>query len=140
MNEAANLNSLAKAIAHEDWRTDAEKTESLIQQWKQTKAALKAAQDAHLQSEINFYNAVKASLPDKGTFHVGDITIVTGYTEKWSQEKLTEIYKGSEKSYVFRALGGLIGISTNHFSSDGSRTISASNAFISSGFSLTPLL
>ncbi len=67
-------------------------TEQLIAEWKRTKAALTAAQDAHLQSEINLYNAVKERLPKKGRFHAGDVIITTGYSEKWQQDKLNEIH------------------------------------------------
>ena len=59
--------------------------------WKRTKAALSEAQEAHLQSEINLYNAVRDELPDKGTYHAGDITITCGYTEKWHQGMLHDI-------------------------------------------------
>jgi len=52
----------------------------------------------------------------------------------------SEPSKASERSYVFRGLPRLRGIFTNHFSSDGRRITSASNAAISSGFSLTPLV
>jgi hypothetical protein len=47
--------------------------------------------------------------------------------------------KGRESSYLFRGLPRLRGIFTNHFSSDGVRITSASNATISSGVSLTPV-
>jgi hypothetical protein len=92
MTSKEDLQGLAKAIAHTDWRSDAEKLEHLTVQWKYTKAVLKAAQEAHLQSEIDLYNAVKGELPNKGTYYAGDITIVTGHTEKWDQEKLNEIH------------------------------------------------
>ena len=42
-------------------------------------------------------------------------------------------HKAPERSYVFRGLPRLRGIFTNHFSSDGRRITSASNATISPG-------
>src|SRR3954449_6513927 len=47
--------------------------------------------------------------------------------------------KAPERSYVFRGLPRLRGIFTNHFSSDGRRITSASNAPISSDVSFTPV-
>ena len=63
----------------------------LTDAWKRTKAALSEAQEAHLQSEINLYNAVKEELPNKGTYHVGDITITCAFSEKWDQERLFDL-------------------------------------------------
>jgi hypothetical protein len=47
--------------------------------------------------------------------------------------------KASERSYLSRALPLLRGMSTNHFSSEGKRMTSFSNASISSVSSLTPV-
>jgi hypothetical protein len=67
-------------------------TRNFAVRWNRTKAALQAAQEDHLQSEIAIYNEVEDQLPDRGTFQFGDIKIVTGFTEKWDQAKLNEIY------------------------------------------------
>jgi hypothetical protein len=56
-----------------------------------------------------------------------------------STASIYAVVKGQERSYVFRGLPRLRGIFTNHFSSDGRRITSASNAFISPGVSLTPV-
>ena len=47
--------------------------------------------------------------------------------------------KGLERSSVFRSLPRLRGIVTNHFSSDGKRITSASNASISFAANFTPV-
>jgi hypothetical protein len=74
----------------------------LTTQWQQTKAALEAAQEAHLQSEIAIYEAVKDTLPDKGTTTLDTgLKIVTGYTESWDQEKLNEVYNAWDFPMAF---------------------------------------
>ena len=67
-------------------------TEIEVANWKRTKTALTAAQDAHLQSEIDLFNKVKEQLPKKGTYALGDIKIMTGYSEAWDQEKITQAW------------------------------------------------
>ena len=50
------------------------------------------AQEDHLQTEINLYNAVKHTLPDKGTTMLDSgMKITTGFTEKWDQSVLANM-------------------------------------------------
>lgn len=76
--------------------------EFLTQAWIATKANLAAAQEAHLRSEIALYNAVKERLPEKGTTTLETgLKIVTGYAEKWDQERLSEIYNAWDEAVKF---------------------------------------
>ena len=75
---------------------------TLTARWQETKATLEAAQAAHLQSEVDLYNAVRADLPSKGTLTLDTgLKIVTGFTEKWDQEKLGEIYNAWDAPVKF---------------------------------------
>ena len=75
--------------------------QELIDNWKRTKAVLTEAQDAHMKSEYALYEDAKSDIPEKGTFHYGDIKIVTGFTEKWDQDAISKIYQAWDSDLKF---------------------------------------
>ena len=85
-----------------------------------------------IQSDLNAGLSVDQALRKAG------IGFTTYY--RWKAQQLAPVSaEASERSYVFRGVPRLQGIFTNHFSSDGRRITSASNASISSGVSFTPV-
>lgn len=71
------------------------------------KAAEKAAQQKRIEIEGELYTLVQSELKDSGTSnHAHGLKVVTGYSEKWDQEKLNELYnndKGLHNLWPFKA-------------------------------------
>lgn len=63
----------------------------LIESLKSAKANLKIAEQILLDAESAIYLAVQDKITEKGTIHVTGCKIVTGFYQRWSEEKLTEI-------------------------------------------------
>lgn len=63
--------------------------QQLITQWVVRKAALRAAQEALLETELKLYELTKDKLREKGVTHFeGGLDITAGFTESWDNETL----------------------------------------------------
>lgn len=63
----------------------------LVENLRVAKSKLAVAQQIVTDAESAIYLAVQDKLPEKGTTNFEGLKIVTKLSEKWSQEKLTEI-------------------------------------------------
>lgn len=63
----------------------------LVEQLRIAKNTLAVAEQAVLDAESAIYLAAQSKLPEKGTTNFTGVKIVTGFYEKWNQEKLKEI-------------------------------------------------
>ncbi len=74
----------------------------LATQWKEQKAALKAAQESLLQTEIAIYDLVKNDLREKGITHFEHgLDVTTGFTESWDEDAVSVAYNAWPQGVPF---------------------------------------
>ena len=73
----------------------------LVEAYRLAKASADAASKALTEAQYKIFEAVKASLPEKGTTHFEGIKIVTGFYDNWDTPQLLEIQKTWEANVAF---------------------------------------
>jgi hypothetical protein len=63
----------------------------LIYKYRSAKNDLAEAKARLLEAEIALYQFYKNEIPEEGSFKVEDLTIKTGFYQKWNQEALTKV-------------------------------------------------
>jgi hypothetical protein len=92
--DRTDLDKLAKAIKHTDWRSTPEQLQGLTDAWKMAKRMKDDWAEQQLVIESEIYQLVEKQLPEKGT-HTLDtgMKIVTGHSEEWDQPILSLAYE-----------------------------------------------
>ena len=67
--------------------------DSLCEQFIEAKKFEDRSKSYRLRVEIEILKREKCNIKDEGTGYIGPLKIVTGYSEKWNSEKLSELFK-----------------------------------------------
>jgi hypothetical protein len=70
---------------------EAEALAEFTAEWKQAKDRERAAEADRLIAESEIVDALGHRLPPQGTVWVNSLRIITGFTDKWDQERLASI-------------------------------------------------
>ena len=73
----------------------------LVENLRVAKKNAEAANQALVDAQFAIFESVKAQLPEKGTTYFDGVKVVTGFYEKWEQDKLKEIQASWQSNIAF---------------------------------------